>query len=179
MFKKAWEQQSGSESQIIESLRESITTIDRQIQQFLKRIVETDNPSVIGAYEGKIGELERSRLLAKEKLANAGKPQRGFGEMFELAMCFIANPWNLWQSGDLQLRRTVLKLAFTDRIPYDRDKGFLNLKKAFPFKLLEEKSMSMKEVVPGGGFEPPTRGFSVRCSTPELPGHGFVQSCDR
>ncbi len=25
-------------------------------------------------------------------------------------------------------------------------------------------------VVPGGGFEPPTRGFSVHCSTPELPG---------
>ncbi len=26
-------------------------------------------------------------------------------------------------------------------------------------------------MVPGGGFEPPTRGFSVHCSTPELPGH--------
>ena len=26
------------------------------------------------------------------------------------------------------------------------------------------------EVVPGGGFEPPTRGFSIPCSTPELPG---------
>ena len=25
-------------------------------------------------------------------------------------------------------------------------------------------------MVPGGGFEPPTRGFSIRCSTPELPG---------
>ena len=25
-------------------------------------------------------------------------------------------------------------------------------------------------MVPGGGFEPPTRGFSVHCSTPELPG---------
>jgi hypothetical protein len=25
-------------------------------------------------------------------------------------------------------------------------------------------------MVPGGGIEPPTRGFSVRCSTPELPG---------
>jgi hypothetical protein len=24
-------------------------------------------------------------------------------------------------------------------------------------------------MVPGGGFEPPTRGFSVHCSTPELP----------
>ena len=28
------------------------------------------------------------------------------------------------------------------------------------------------QVVPGGGFEPPTRGFSVHCSTPELPGQG-------
>ena len=27
-------------------------------------------------------------------------------------------------------------------------------------------------MVPGGGIEPPTRGFSVHCSTPELPGHG-------
>src|SRR6056297_3333924 len=27
-------------------------------------------------------------------------------------------------------------------------------------------------LVPGGGIEPPTRGFSIHCSTPELPGHG-------
>ena len=26
-------------------------------------------------------------------------------------------------------------------------------------------------MVPGGGIEPPTRGFSIHCSTPELPGH--------
>ncbi len=26
------------------------------------------------------------------------------------------------------------------------------------------------KMVPGGGIEPPTRGFSIRCSTPELPG---------
>ena len=28
-------------------------------------------------------------------------------------------------------------------------------------------------MVPGGGFEPPTRGFSIRCSTPELPGQSL------
>ena len=26
-------------------------------------------------------------------------------------------------------------------------------------------------MVPGGGIEPPTRGFSIHCSTPELPRH--------
>ena len=30
-------------------------------------------------------------------------------------------------------------------------------------------------LVPGGGIEPPTRGFSIHCSTPELPGHGRRQ----
>ncbi len=32
------------------------------------------------------------------------------------------------------------------------------------------------EVVPGGGIEPPTRGFSIHCSTPELPGHGKAKA---
>ena len=27
-----------------------------------------------------------------------------------------------------------------------------------------------EKMVPEGGFEPPTRGFSIRCSTPELLG---------
>jgi len=36
-----------------------------------------------------------------------------------------------------------------------------------------DKSLYYQEVmVPGGGIEPPTRGFSIHCSTPELPGHG-------
>ena len=32
--------------------------------------------------------------------------------------------------------------------------------------------LQSEPMVPGGGIEPPTRGFSVHCSTPELPGHG-------
>ena len=28
------------------------------------------------------------------------------------------------------------------------------------------------KMVPGGRIEPPTQGFSIPCSTPELPGHG-------
>ncbi len=33
-------------------------------------------------------------------------------------------------------------------------------------------SFGGETMVPGGGIEPPTRGFSIHCSTPELPGHG-------
>ena len=34
-------------------------------------------------------------------------------------------------------------------------------------------------MVPGGGIEPPTRGFSIRCSTPELPGHSLRRRSKR
>jgi hypothetical protein len=30
--------------------------------------------------------------------------------------------------------------------------------------------IDLEKMVPEGGFEPPTRGFSIRCSTPELLG---------
>ena len=32
---------------------------------------------------------------------------------------------------------------------------------------------AVTHLVQGGGIEPPTRGFSIHCSTPELPGHGW------
>ena len=45
-------------------------------------------------------------------------------------------------------------------------------KKAIVLKSIVSMKIFWVIVVPGGGFEPPTRGFSVHCSTPELPGQG-------
>ncbi len=39
-------------------------------------------------------------------------------------------------------------------------------------RLIAPNGIGMETMVPGGGIEPPTRGFSIHCSTPELPGHG-------
>ena len=45
-------------------------------------------------------------------------------------------------------------------------------KKAIVLKSIVSVKIFWVIMVPGGGFEPPTRGFSVHCSTPELPGQG-------
>jgi hypothetical protein len=54
----------------------------------------------------------------------------------ELALTFLANPYKLWSSGNLTLQRTMLKLASTDRVPYDRKTHCLNPKKESPFNAL-------------------------------------------
>lgn len=154
MFKDGWEARSSQQKEWHKDLRAEIALKDNQIASFLDRIVATDNSTVIAAYEKKIEQLETEKLIFAEKLANTKNSQGSFRELFELAFEFLSNPCKLWDSGDLMLRRTVLKLAFTGRVAYDREMGFLNPKKAFPFKLLEEIQMKPEKMVRATGLEP-------------------------
>ena len=120
--------------------------------------------SVVTAYERKIAKLEKDKLLLSEHQQKRQAPQHTFEEMFELAFDFLSNPWKLWASGDLTLRKTVLRLAFAKRIPYSRESGFSNPEKAIPFKMLEAIQGSQKSMARRGGFEPPTPRFVVWCS---------------
>ena len=164
MFKDAWSQRLAQAKQSLIGLRQNAGKIDKQIDQLLDRIVEADNPRVIGAYENKIANLEKEKLLIAEKLQNQSKPRHAFEEMFELALQFLSTPWNLWASGQIHLRKIVLRLAFAERIGYSRETGFSNPKKSLPFKMLEGVSMGKCEMARRGGVEPPTPRFVVWCS---------------
>ncbi|MCV6546917.1 MAG: hypothetical protein OIF56_06470, partial [Cohaesibacter sp.] len=96
MFKQAWEQMAGQQKQSRSDLKREIGKTDQQIDQLLDRIIETDNGTVIAAYEAKIAKLEKSRLVLQEKQAKIDAPKGRFDEMFERAMQFLANPWRLW-----------------------------------------------------------------------------------
>ena len=71
-------------------------------------------------------------------------PQRSFEELFELALGFLSNPWKLWQSEHLEDKRTVLKLAFEDRLTYCRKSGLRTPKTSLPFNMLGENNVQIK-----------------------------------
>ncbi len=169
MFKSAWDQRSAQRAQIAKLFGDEIKLVEKQIDQFLERIMKTDNQTVVSAYESKIAELEKSKLVAQERLENADRKPHTFSQMFEHAMMFIANPWKLWNSGDFHLRRTVLKLAFTDRVSYSREKGFLNTQKSLVFKVLEGLAQPESKMVPRGRIELPASPLPRVRSTTELP----------
>ena len=98
------------------------------------------------AFERKIEKLERDKLVVQEKLATKPGPKRPFEEVFELAMGFLANPWKLWESDRIEDKRTVLKLAFSDRHAYQRGEGFRTPKTSLPFKMLGGNPMPMCEM---------------------------------
>ncbi|MEM7508076.1 MAG: hypothetical protein AAF415_15175 [Pseudomonadota bacterium] len=87
-----------------------------------------DNPSdsstVIKAFEKRIDDLETEKRLLDEKQSASPQLAHSFDEIFERAMSFLANPWNIYQNGSLVMKKLVLRLAFKAPMAYDRRVGF-------------------------------------------------------
>ena len=81
--------------------------------------------------------LERDKAFLNEKVALCGRPLQSPDEIFRTTTDFLASPWILWESDDFEERRTVLKLAFSQRIQFHREEGFRTPETAYPFKVLE------------------------------------------
>jgi len=81
-----------------------------------ERIMDAGNARVITAYEKRIEELEREKLILREKAAQTGKPQYTYEKLFELSLKFLSSPCKIWESGRFELQRMVLKLAFSEHL---------------------------------------------------------------
>lgn len=84
--------------------------------------------------------------------------------MFELAFDFLANPYNIYNTGSLAVKRTVLRMAFLEPLGYSRETGVRTPNIAFPFKALAEISTGKCEMAHPVGFEPTTFAFGGRHS---------------
>ncbi len=159
MFRDAWNMRLQQGAEAAKSLKESVRSLEKQIEQLLDRIVEASNDSVVAAYEKRIAKLEREKVLALEKLSATGKPKHTFEESFEHAMRFLANPWKVWDNSDLAMKKTVLRLAFAEPLPYCRNQGLRTPNLAFPFKALGEICSGKSEMAHPSGFEPEASAF--------------------
>ena len=154
MFEDIWNYRLEFQQSRQKSLERELGQIDNKITKLLDRIVEANASSVISAYEQRIAGLEQEKIVMQEKLLSSGKPRYTFEEMFEHALVFLSNPWKLWDSDKLELKRAVLKLAFADRLAYCRNQGFRTPDLALPFKALNDFSTGKIKMASPRGFEP-------------------------
>ena len=91
-----------------------------------------------------------------EKLQNMSRPIHPFEEMFEHSMNFLANPYKIWSSGKLELKKLVLKLCFSERLVYDKETGLRTPEIAFPFKVLGGFLSGEINMAHPAGVEPAT-----------------------
>lgn len=156
MFQDIWDNRIASYKNSQKSIKTDVGKLDRKIAQLLDRIVETNNTSVLTAYENRIAEIERQKAQLSQNIVQIVEPAGAFKKIYRTAFIFLANPCKLWVSDRLEDRRAVLKLVFAERLPYHRNEGYRTAKTSLPFKVLEGIHMGKSEMVPPDGFEPPT-----------------------
>ncbi len=98
MFADAWNQRLEQASQTAETPQRKLGEIEAKIGSLLERILDASNPRVISAYEDKISELERQKLLTQDQVEQSSGQKYPFEGSFELACKTLANPYELWKT---------------------------------------------------------------------------------
>ena len=145
------------------SINAKLAETEKQIAALLDRVVEATSKAIVTRYESRIAELERDALIMQEKLATEAAPGDTERDKFELAMRFFSNSCYLWDNGDLQARRTVMKLAFEERLVYCRNQGLRTPKTTLPFKVLGGECIPFEAMAERKGFEPSMRSKALPC----------------
>lgn len=156
MFKDLWEERQQFTRKEAGSMKGEISTIERKIDQFLDRIVATENSTAITRYENEITKLEEQKITINEKIRNCGRPLKPFDETFRTAMTFLASPCFLWSSDRLEEKTMVLRLAFDEQLSYQRNEGFRTARTSLPFRVLEDFKGGHSNMVRPTGVEPVT-----------------------
>ena len=159
MFRELWNHRLSKSEGQAKALTAQLVKLERQVSQFLDRIVEASVPSVIGAYEARVRKLEEEKLLLREQLASTQRPASSFESTLRTALEFLSNPWKLQNSDRLEDRRAVLKLVVADRLEYARNEGFRTANLSMPFNVLNKICGLESGMAHSRGFEPPTCAF--------------------
>ncbi len=160
MFEDAWNARIAASDTDAKAMQTSLLSADRQIQQLLDRVVDTESAAVAKAYEERIEGLQAEKLAIAEKLQRVDKPKLNFESAVRTAMNFLENPMKLWSSDRIEQKRLALRLTFAQHLEFDRETGFRTAHLSLPFKALAAISEpflgSIQGMVGAAGIEPAT-----------------------
>ena len=135
MLEEVWDRLRRLASANVVTTEKEIQQIERKTDQLMDRIVAADSPTLITAYENQIRKLEQTKLRLREEAARHARPLPDFGRTYRTAMEFLGNPWKLWESGGIEDKRLVLRLAFANKLSYVRNSGY-RTRLSLPFQML-------------------------------------------
>ncbi len=153
MLIKGWNLRSSEAHRAKQALLEQIGALDAQIEKLLDRIVESGSSTVVKACEVRIEKLERQKIMLVEQVEQT-EPLKGHHyDFIEPVFQFLANPCYLYTKGSIALKRTVLKLVFSEPLRYSRKEGYRTAKNTYPFKVLADISTPKCGMVGDPGIE--------------------------
>lgn len=154
MFNHYWDRKVQQAKDHAKAIAQEIKQAEAQIDKIIDRIVETNNQRAAAALENRLDQLEREKMVLKEKAANLTTAAPPKAASLELALKFLASPYKLWALGQFDIRRLVLRLVFPEPLAYCRTQGYRTPKTSMPFSMLAgNSSQFLPEMLDGAAGE--------------------------
>ncbi len=142
-----WKRKKSEHAQNMVELDKAVKALETEINGFMARLLETQDKDMIRMYEDHVKKLrlERDALSAqaREMFGVDTSLEGAVGTVFD----FIENPLSIWENGDFEDKRLVLKLAFAKKIPYCKENGFGTAAMSLPFKVLKDFEAGKSKMV--------------------------------
>ncbi|WP_051487809.1 recombinase family protein [Roseivivax marinus] len=104
IFTDIWEMRRADAMSARSTLESQLKDTEKQIEALQDRIMNASSPSVITAYEKRIGELERKKIKLAEQADSAVPDQGRLSDFIEPALAFLSSPWNIYKTATSPLR---------------------------------------------------------------------------
>ena len=134
IIRRIWEKESLSEQEAALVLQKQLQELEKKEAQMLDRLLEAESSSLVRAYEKRVEEIDAQKIILRERIGRGIQSKGSFQEIYRTALNFLENPQKLWVSGDLIAQKTVLKLAFDEKLRYRKNEGYRTALTSRPFR---------------------------------------------
>ncbi|MGB6229102.1 MAG: recombinase family protein [Litorimonas sp.] len=157
MFRYLWDYQEQQVKDRIAKLKQELSRIEGNASKMVDRMLATDNETVGSHIEKRIAQLDDEALRTRETIAEMSKKRPCYNDLFEHALTFLANPWKIWENGNYNERRNLLKMVFPYKIRYSRKSGLRTPQASVIFSFLGVEG----EMAHRGGISPKAISISI------------------
>jgi site-specific DNA recombinase len=121
----------------IETQQRACDAIDQAIKKYCNKVLEVDSKVLIQAYEKKIDELtvQKLRLGSRIEVDTERLDQFDFGTALSKVFQFIKEPYQIWKTGHLGLKRAMLRIVFREPLVYSVKTGFGTATLSLPLEI--------------------------------------------
>ncbi|MDV7144460.1 hypothetical protein R3X27_17420, partial [Tropicimonas sp. TH_r6] len=138
VFQELWDARMEQSKASAKLLKDREKQIVSDIEKLVELVVVASSPSAVRNYERRMVALEQEKLIIDDKVANMDITSGGLDQAFELTDELLSSPYKKWRFDDIQQRRSVLSLAFSEPVVCSKDVGFRTPKKSLPFKVRQD-----------------------------------------
>ena len=144
---EVWQEQIRHYTERRMRLATEIEQAEEDLRNLADKLARSKSEVVSDALEERIEEVSREHRQLLAQLETDATQLPDFGTAFEQVRHILRNPYLIWETGDLKLRRLVVRLAFNGKLEYDRQTGFGTTELSLPYLIAGQVAVDESSLV--------------------------------